>query len=280
VVLDAGGFPPQGPPIVYDYRYRTERGRFKAELARKVDFAGRPMGFAEDVEVLPNGEYVVSESVFGGLWVIERDGDIRAALVPDPPTTPLPNLGPCFFGPPPPGGFTVGGLPFVPAGNFAPGAGSLAVRGRDLYVSSTCEGGVQRLPIRLLSDPRPAAERANEIVTVAASKFTLESLKGITFNQFDSDDPWIYAGDPFRLQLIRIHSRTGRREVLSTDARRLNFTVSTAFLPPEHRGAQAPLVTASDQEYRWATLNAGITSDMFQPPFIVGEYLPGRGHHR
>src|SRR6185312_6047120 len=26
VVLDAGGFPPQGPPIVYDYRYDDKRG--------------------------------------------------------------------------------------------------------------------------------------------------------------------------------------------------------------------------------------------------------------
>jgi hypothetical protein len=276
VVLDAGGFPPQGPPVVYDYRYRTDRGRFKAELARKVDFAGKPMGFAEDVEVLPNGEYVVSESVFGGLWVIERDGDIRAGLVPNSPTEPLPKLGPCTFGAPPSGGFKVGGLPFVGAGNFAPGAGSLAVRDRDLYVSSTCLGGVQRVPLRLLRDSRPPLERANEIVTVAKSKYTLESLKGITFNQWDEDDPWLYAGDPFRLQLIRIHSRTGRREVLSNDHKRFNFTVSTAFLPPERRGGPTPLVTASDQEYRWATLNTGISSDMFKPPFIVGEYVPAR----
>ena len=41
------------------------------------------MGFAEDVEVLPNGEYVVSESIFGGLWLIGRDGKIRRGLVPD-----------------------------------------------------------------------------------------------------------------------------------------------------------------------------------------------------
>ncbi len=167
----------------------------------------------------------------------------------------------------------VGGLPFAGAGNFAPGAGSLAVRGRDLYVSSTCLGGVQRVPLRLLRDSRPADERAKEIDTVAKRKFPLESLKGITFNKWDEDDPWIYAGDPFRLQLIRIHSRTGRREVISNDHKRFNFTVSTAFLPPERRGGPTPLVTASDQEYRWATLNAGIPNDMFEPPFIVGEYL-------
>src|SRR3954453_12296594 len=63
VVLDPGGFPPQGPPVVYDYRYGSAHGRFTAWLARSVDFAGNPLGFAEDVEVLPDVEFVVSESV-------------------------------------------------------------------------------------------------------------------------------------------------------------------------------------------------------------------------
>ena len=124
-------------------------------------------------------------------------------------------------------------MAFAAPGGFAPGAGSLAVRGTNLYISSTCQGGVQRLPIRvLLDDTRPPLERAERIVTVTPRKNPLESLKGITFNRWDRDDPWIYAGDPFALQLIRVHSRTGRREVLSTDARLFNFTVATAFLPP------------------------------------------------
>ena len=46
--------------------------------------------------------------------------------------------------------------------------------------------------------------------------------------------------------------------MLSNDHKRFNFTVSTAFLPPERRGGPNPLVTASDQEYRWATLNAAL----------------------
>ena len=80
MVLDAGGFPPvRARRSSTTTATGTDRGRFKAELTRKVDFAGNPMGFAEDVEVLPNGEYVVSESVFGGLWLIGRDGEIRAA---------------------------------------------------------------------------------------------------------------------------------------------------------------------------------------------------------
>jgi hypothetical protein len=190
--------------------------------------------------------------------------------VPDDPSVPLPNLGPCrFIG----SNHTVGGLPFAGGGNFAPGAGSLAVRGEWLYLSSTCTGGVQKVRISTLRDSsRPAAERAREVSTVAARQYDLESLKGITFNRWDRDDDWIYAGDPFRLQLIRIDARTGRREVLSTNDRLFDFVTATAFLPPEHRRKDNPLVTVADQEYRWSALNVALSADQFQPPFIVGEF--------
>jgi hypothetical protein len=271
VVLDSGGFPPSGPPVVYDYRYKTGRRGFSATLARTTDFKGRPLTFAEDLEVLPNGEYVVSESIGGGLWLIGRDGKIRPGLVPD--GEPLAKLAPCAFAN---GGVgTVGGVDFAAPGGFAPGAGSLAVRGANLYISSTCQGGVQRLPIRVLLEDAPAVDRAARIVTVTPRKNALESLKGITFNRWDRDDPWLYAGDPFALQLIRVHSRSGRREVLSSDARQFNFTVATAFLPPVRRNGRNPLVTASDQEYRWGATNAALNGvDVFQPPFVLAEYWP------
>jgi hypothetical protein len=276
VVLDSGGFPPVGPPIVYDYDYRTEKQGFKAKLERTVSFAGNPMGFAEDVEVLPNGEYVVSESIFGGLWLISRDGQIRRGMVPDDGGQPLPNLGSCQF--PGTGSGVVGDLPFQAGGGFAPGAGSLTVHDADLYISSTCAGGVQRVAIKTLLDTsKPAAERAQKIITVTKRKYDLESLKGITFNRWDPDDQWIYAGDPFRLTLIRIDSRTGKRQVLSKDHKLFNFTVSTAFLPPAHRRGSNPLVTASDQEYRWSALNTALNGkDAFEPPFVVAEYYPKR----
>jgi hypothetical protein len=272
VVLDSGGFPPQGPPVVYDYAYSDRRG-FKATLERTVDFAGLPLAFAEDVEALPNGEYVVSESVLGGLWLIGRDGTIRPGLVPSDPAQPLANIGPCQF--PGDGSGTVGELPFQAGGGFAPGAGSLAVHDGDLYISSTCAGGVKKLKIRTLLDgSRPAAERAAEIKTVTPRKYPLESLKGITFNRWNPHDDSIYAGDPFRLQLIRIDARTGRREVLSTNHRLFDFTTAAAFLPPEYGHRGNPLVTASDQEYRWATLNVALTADRFRPPFTVAQFWP------
>ena len=96
---------------------------------------------------------------------------------------------------------------------------------------------MQKLKIKtLLDSSRPAAERAEQIQTVADRKYNAESLKGITFNEFDRGDQWIYAGDPFRLQLIRIHSRTGKREVLSRNGSLFDFTVSTDFLPPVIKG--------------------------------------------
>ena len=63
--------------------------------------------------------------------------------------------------------------------------------------------------------------------------------------------------------------------MLSTDARLFNFTVATAFLPPRRRGGTNPLVTASDQEYRWSATNAALGGvDAFQLPFILAEYWP------
>jgi hypothetical protein len=273
VVLDSGGFPPVGPPVVYDYAYGTEHGALKAKLTRSISFAGLPLAFAEDVEVLPDGEYVVSESIFGGLWLIGRDGTIRRGLVPDDGAPALRKLGPCQYAGP---ALTVGDLPFAAPNGFLPGAGSLAVRGQSLYISSTCEGGIQRLPISvLLDDSKPAAERAEKIVTVTGKQGDIESLKGITFNRWDASDPWIYAGDPFHLKLIRVNSRTGKREVLSDDARRFDFTVAATFLPPLRHGGQNPLVVTSDQEYRWSATNAALDGvDAFRPPFVLAEYWP------
>ena len=147
--------------------------------------------------MLPNGEYVVSESIVGGLWLIGRDGEIRRGLVPDDGAPPLPKLGPCPFADG--GAGTVGGVPFAAPGGFAPGAGSLAVRGDEPLHQLDLPG---RHPAA--ADPRrcsttrgPPPSARERIITVTPRKNALESLKGITFNRWDRDDPWIYAGDPF-----------------------------------------------------------------------------------
>ena len=274
VVLDNRGFPPVGPPAVYDYRYRTKPGRFRAQLTRSVDFAGLPLFFAEDLETLPSGEYVVSESIVGALWLVDGEGRVRPGLVPSG-RAPLPKLGPCGFA----SSFAIGGVPFEPAGMFAPGVGSLAVRGGELYFGSSCLGGVHRLSLATLRDgSRPAEERAGEIHTVSPRPETTpaETLKGLTFNRWDPADPNLYAGDPFRLRLLRIDARTGARRVVSDNARLFNFTVATAFLPPARGRPTGPLVAASDQEYRWRGLNGALGEDAFQHPFLVTKVLPRR----
>ncbi len=189
--------------------------------------------------MLPNGEYVVSESVFGGLWLIGRDGTIRPGLVPDGSGGAAAEARPAArsSGPITPSAACRSRRP----ANFAPGAGSLAVRGDELYLSSTCAGGVQKLKITTLRDsvaPGRRARRGDRDRRQAPVR-PREPEGHHVQRVRPRSDPWIYAGDPFRLQLIRIHSRTGKREVLSTNAKRFNFTVSTTFLPPVQAQGQA-----------------------------------------
>ena len=233
VVLDSGGFPPVGPPVVYDYDYGTERHGFKAKLTRTVDFAGNPLGFAEDVEVLPNGEYVVSESIFGGLWLIGRDGKIRRGLVPDDGGPALPNLGPCQFPAAAP-------APSAACRSRRPAASRPApARSRSATRSCTsarpARAASSGCAIRTLLDTQQAGRRARgeDHDRHAKRKNDLESLKGITFNRWDPNDPWIYAGDPFQLTADPRSTRAPASARCSPTTRKLfNFTVSTAFLPP------------------------------------------------
>lgn len=271
-VLDNSGFPPQGAPKIHEYRYTTRRG-IRATLKRTIDFAGLPLLFAEDLEVLPDGGYVVSESVIGALWLVDQAGAIRPGLVPAGPT-PLAKLGGCMH---PTGSLTVGDLPFAPIGDFAPGVGSLAISGDDLFFGSSCHGGLHKLDLNTLTNTkRPAAERAATIETVSPrpAGTSFESLKGLAIDKSNGGDRWIYAGDPFGLRLIRIHPRTGERQVLSEDHRLFNFSVAATFAP--HAGAHggSRLLVTSDQEYRWAGLNSALTHNDFKPPFLITEFRP------
>jgi len=284
VLLDPGGFPsPTVPSIarVYDYEYRVRGGdedghgdgrvgRFEAQLVRTVSFEGLPVVFAEDVEVTAEGLYVVSESVIGALWVIGRAGAISPGIFPasPAPADAIPAVGPCLIPT-----ATVGGLPFFTAGNFGPGALALASRDHWLYFSSTCRGGVQRVPIASLTDPtRTPDQRAADIQVVSPRPAgAVETFEGLAFNRFDAGDDNLYASDSFRLQIIRIDVRTGARTVLASDPRLFNFPTEMQFLPPVSGHDRASLFVANDQEYRLAAINAGIPSDMLQLPFFVTE---------
>lgn len=276
VVLDTGGFPsPTAPavPRVYDYFYDYNRGHdtFNAELVSTVSFQGIPVGFSEDVEVLDDGRCVVSDSLFGALWVIEPDGSIVPGIVPasPAPADAIPHLAPGFFFPTV---AEVGGVPFALPGNFAPGVGSLASDGEYLYFGNTFAGGLRRVPIAVLDDDREPFERADdiEVVSPRPDAGDFDTLKGLTFNPHDHHDTGLYAADPFHLRLVRIDVDTGRRTVIADDPELFNFPVSMKFLPPV-QGVPS-LVVSSDQEHRFAALNAALGGvSRFQFPFLITE---------
>ena len=272
VVLDAGGFP--SPFVVsvprvydYDYQFNPRTGVFTASVVRTVGFAGLPIVFTEDVEVLSDSLYVVSESIVGALWLIQANGSVVPGIVPSNPAVPLPQLGPCPFPT-----VDVGGIPF--GIGFGPGVGSLASRDGQLYFKSTCLGGVYRVPVATLTDAsRTPDARAADIRTVSAPvPGGPDVLEGLVFNRFNPRDRYLYAGDPLRLRLVRIDPETGSRQVVGDDPLLFNFSVALAFLPPVF--GLSPLVVVSDQEYRFAAFNPALTQDVFQLPFIITKVYP------
>lgn len=274
VVLDSGGFPDPNVPAIaslHEYSYRLNRRgrRFEATLARSISMQGTPHVFTEDFEVLPSGGYVVSDSVIGALWMIAANGSISAGIVPDSfaPGEGIPALGPCELTP-----VTIEGIPFSTAGNFAPGVGSMTTDNSYLYFGNTCLGGIQRVPLATLSDTtRSPQARAADISVVSArpTGVTTEALKGLAFNRWNRNDKKLYVTDTIQQSILRIDLKTGAREVIARDPRRLDFPVSAQFLEPRSRNDDAELVVSSDQEYRLAALNPLISEDMLRPPFLV-----------
>jgi hypothetical protein len=279
-VLDSGGFPnPFFPSIAriyeYDYSFNRRTRQFQATLVRTISFEGLPVVFAEDFEDLPGGGYVVSESVIGALWHVSPAGLITPGVLPADfsPGAGVPELGPCAFTP-----VVIAGVPFSTAGDFAPGAGSLAYRDGQVYFGSTCRGGVARIPLASLTDmTRSPSQRADDIVDVSPRPIGVasESLKGLAFNRFDPSDKRLYVTDTIGRRVLRINTTTGAREVVADDPALFDFPVSAQFLPPVG-GGFATLVVASDQEYRLAALNALITEDLLHPPFIVAKISVSR----
>ena len=268
VVLDAGGFP--GAPTIprvydYDYRFDRETWAFSATLVRSVRFEGLPVIFSEDVEVLLDGTYVVSDVVLGALWLILQDGTVVPGLFPESFDRPIPELTSCLYSGPP---LSVDGIPFS-VGGFAPGVGSLTNDGTYLYYGNGCVGGVHRIPLASLFDTsRSAYDRAaDEELVSAPAPGDFDVVKGLAFNRSNAHDRRLYAVEPFKLRVLRIDLTSGAREVLAQDPVLFDFPVTSAFLPSPP-GAQT-LVVASDQEHRFSGINQAITTDMFQLPFLV-----------
>ena len=269
VILDSGGFPSPTElaiPRVYVYQYQGHGRHFTATLTRSV-MVMAPIIFAEELEVLAPGRYVISASGFGALWVVEADGSVTPGITPQTlnPEDLIPQLTACPF---PPGG-NVGGIPFAAPGDFAPGVGALGTDGQWLYMSGTCQGGVRRVPLAVFSDARPPWERAADIEEVfARPDGEIGTLKGLVFNRGNPRDHALYALEPFNLRVVRIDVDTGTRTVLLDNPELFNFPVSAAILPGH---GPAVMVVASDQEHRWTALNAAIPEDVFTPPFLLSK---------
>ena len=273
VVLDPGGFPDVDSfptAKVHEYSYRYRYGRIEATLTRTISFEGIPTVFTEDLEILPNGDIVVTEAGIGALWVIDPSGAIFPGIFPASPAPEdaIPELAGC----PLPSGVTVDGVPFELAGGFAPGTGSMTSDGTYLYLSGLCTGGLLRLPWSVFRDARAPFARADDFEMVSpmpAGKIT-EILKGLDINEY-GDTNQLYASDALELQIVRIDLTTGEREVVMEDPYLFNFTAAGAFLPPHPLLGTTPYVGSGDQEHRLATLNVALEEDMLQMPFVIAK---------
>lgn len=267
VILDSGGFPSPTSlaiPRVYVYGYTGTHHGFSATLRRSV-IVQVPIIFSEELEVISPGRYVISDSGFGAIWIIEPDGTVAPGITPRTlnPADAIPNLAPCFFPP----GLSVGGIPFRAPGDFAPGVGTLGTDGTYLYMSGTCRGGVSRVPLSVFSDARAPWERAGDIEDVFVRPAgEVGTMKGLVFNRYNRTDRSLYALEPFNLRLVRINVETGDRTVLLDDPVLFNFPVGATFLPFPGLGE---MVITSDQEHRLAALNAALTGDITTPPFLL-----------
>lgn len=275
-VLDAGGFPSPAPfipanPSIYEYSYSvSSTGAVSATLDRTVSFAGNLVGFAEDIVSLDDGRYLLSDTILGRIWVVEKDGSVRPGIGPksDAPEDALPQLAFCPTMPL----IQVGGIPFLFSGSTEPGVESLAVRDGTVYYNSPCAGALFSFPLAILDDSRTPWDRAADI-HVASPKpdgIVVEQLLGLTFNPYDANDKWLYAADSLQLQIIRIDPATGERQVVANDAKHdsflFNFPSSTSFLPPVTQ-EPSTLVVVSNQQHRLTFLNDAIHEDLVQPPF-------------
>ena len=132
-------------------------------------------------------------------------------------------------------------------------------------------GGLSsEFPSQSLATPRLPHQRAADIQVVSPKPDAgdFDTLKGLTFNRWDPSDGGLYVTDPFHLRLIRIDVTTGQRTVLAADPLLFNFPVSAKFLPPV-RG-RPTIVISSDQEHRFAALNAALNGvSVFQFPFSI-----------
>ena len=279
-VLDAGGLPQPKPlvlahPLIseYSYSFSVATG-FSATLTRFVDSTGTSVGFPEDFVQLDDGRILLTDAVLGSLWVIKPDGTYTPGIVPKTfdPADGIPSMALCPTMPE----VTVNGYPFLFSGSTNPGIEAVAVRNGTVYFSSACARGVYAFPLAILNDNRQPYERAADIrlVSPTPSDIQVEELLDFQFNPFDRTDTNLYAAHGMQLEITRIDTRNGQRQVVAHDARLFDFPSSLAFVPPV-AGLDGPttLAVVSNQQERTPITNDAVTVDSFNLPFVVTKVL-------
>ena len=279
-VLDAGGLPQPKPlvlahPLISEYTFTYDASAgFSATLARFVDSTGTSVGFPEDFVKLPDGRILLTDAVLGSLWVIQPDGTYTPGIVPktfDPPDA-IPQMAICPTMPE----VMVNGVPFLFSGSTIPGIEAVAVRNGTVYFHSSCARGLFKFPLSILSDSRPSYQRAADIQLVASTPpdIQVEELLDMQFNPYDATDPYLYAAHGMQLEILRVDSRNGARQVVARDARLFDFPSSLAFLPPivgDTEIGSPKLLVVSNQQERTPITNDAVTEDSFNMPFLVAK---------
>ncbi len=279
-VLDAGGLPQPKPlvpahPLISEYTYTFDPvAGFAATLARFVDSTGTLVGFPEDFVKLPDGRILLTDAVLGSIWVIQPDGTYTPGIVPKTfdPVDAIPQMTICPTMPE----VTVNGVPFLFSGSTIPGIEAIAVRNGTVYFHSSCARGLFKFPLAILSDGRQPYQRAADLQLIASTPpdIQVEELLDMQFNPFDATDPYLYAAHGMQLEVLRVDSRTGARQVIARDARLFDFPSSLAFLPPvigDKEIGSPKLLVVSNQQERTPITNDAVTEDSFNLPFLVAK---------
>ncbi len=279
-VLGAGGLPSPVPfqpanPTLYEYSYELDaHGGFHATRTRDIGFSSVLVGFAENFVHLDDGRYLLTDSILGSIWVVERDGTISPGIVPKTfdRNDAIPLLAFCPTMPE----IEVNGYPFLFSGSTLPGVSPITERDGTVYFHSSCARGVYAFPLKILRDGRQPYQRASDIraVSPADPNRQVEELLDFTFDPFRPHDRWIYAADPLKLRLVRIDAESGRRETVAEGAKLFDFPSSLGFLPPV--AGISTLVVVANQQERTPLTNDAVKEDSFNLPFVVAKVFVAR----
>jgi len=274
-IMDAGGFPTPLPlvpanPTIYEYTYTSNGRSVSATLTRSIPFSSALIGFAEDIVRLSDGRYLLADAILGGIWIANTNGTISPGIVPKSldPADAIPQL---YFCPTMPQ-VQVGGVPFLFSDATVPGISTIAERDGIVYFASACSGAVYKVPLASLSDSRKPWQRAADIRLLSAKPAgtKVEELLSMIFNPENPHENYMYAADAMKLRLIRINTKTGKRQVLADDHELFNFPSSMAFMPPLTRNEIFPqLVVVSNQQQLTPITNDLAPGDNFEFPFIA-----------